>query len=110
MPSDTPPRDPTSPDPASPDSPQRDPTPSRKICEERARLLRRYADAAKLYADRVREMTDLIVAGADHGLHELRSECRSAWDETEQSRLTLYRHEADHQCDRGTRVPCVSDP
>lgn len=97
-------------DPPSSDPPPRDPTSPRQICEERARLLRRYADAAKTYADRVREMTELVTTGREQHLNEVRLNCRAAWDETEKSRLALYRHEADHQCDRGARVTSVIDP
>lgn len=80
------------------------------ICEERARLLRGYADAARNYADRVQEMSERIVSGREVGVSEARLNCRSAWDETEKSRLALYRHEADHQCDRGAQVPSIVDP
>lgn len=79
-----------------------------EICKERARLLHRYAAAAKTYADCVREISELVVSGRE-GVNEARTNCRAAWDETEKSRLELYRHESDHQCDRGARVPSVSD-
>lgn len=93
-------------EPPSSDRPARQ-FPARKhanICEERARLLRGYADGARSYADRVELLRDLIESGSDQGVGEARRNCRAAWDETEQSRLALYRHEADHQCDRSAEI------
>ena len=68
------------------------------ICQERARLLRSYSDAVSDYAKSVSEMTDLVIAGEEARANEVRRTCRTAWDEAEQSRLSLYRHEADHNC------------
>lgn len=78
------------------------------ICEERSRLLRKYSDAASTYAESVREMADLLMAGEDVRAAQTRRFCRVAWDETEKSRLALYRHEADHNCvvsDRVRNIP-----
>ncbi len=80
------------------------------ICAERARLLSDYSNAARGYSESVAEMADLVLSGHDHRLGEARQNCRAAWDETERSRLALYRHEADHQCDRGAEVSSVCDP
>lgn len=101
MPSDPPPSGP----PAGP-LPARDQS---NVCQERARLLRGYADAAKTYADRVQEVSELVTSGREQGLSLVRLHCRAAWEETEKSRLALYRHEADHQCDRGSPVRSVCD-
>lgn len=94
-------------DPPSSDRPARQP-PVRKqanICEERARLLHSYSAAARTYADRVETLSDLIASGSEQSLGDARRNCRTAWDEVEKSRLALYRHEADHQCDRGAEIP-----
>jgi hypothetical protein len=89
MPSDLPPSDPV------------------KTCEERARLLRDYADSASAYANRVREMAALVMSGQEHLVSQVRAGLRVAWDETEKNRLALYRHESDHQCDRGADVSSI---
>jgi len=81
-----------------------------RICGERARLLRDYSSAARGYSERVTEMADIVLSGHEHRLGEARQSCRAAWDETEKSRLALFRHEADHQCDRGAEVPSACDP
>lgn len=94
-------------DPPSSDRPVRQP-PARNqanICEERAILLRGYAAAARTYADRVETLANLIASGSDPGVGDARRNCRRAWEEVEKSRLALYRHEADHQCDRGAEIP-----
>ncbi|HEX5228278.1 MAG TPA: hypothetical protein VFW44_11235 [Bryobacteraceae bacterium] len=101
------PSDPPSSDPPSSDRPPRQ-LPARNeayICEERANLLRGYSAAARSYADKVEALAVLITSGTAQGVSEARRHCRTAWDETEQSRLSLYRHEADHQCDRAPEVP-----
>lgn len=90
MPSDLPPSDPV------------------KTCEERARLLRGYADSATAYANGVREMAALVMSGKEHLVSRVRASLRVAWDETEKNRLALYRHEADHRCDRGAGVSSIS--
>jgi hypothetical protein len=100
--SDLPPSDPAPSDPS--------PRDLAKICEERARLLREYSDAAGVHANRVRELAELVVSGHDQKIGSARLSCRTAWDETEKSRLALYRHEADHECDRRAGVPSVIDP
>ncbi len=79
------------------------------ICQERARLLRKYSDAVSGYAQRVREMADFVMAGEEVRASEARRACRTTWDEAEKSRIALYRHEADHLCDRGAGVPSSCD-
>jgi hypothetical protein len=79
------------------------------ICEERARLLRDYSDAASTYANHVRELTELILSGQEQGVGQVRVNCRASLENAEKSRLALYRHEADHQCDRGAQVPSICD-
>jgi len=68
------------------------------ICQERARLLRKYSDAVSDYAKSVREMADLVMSGEEVRASEARRIGRTRWDAAEQSRLALYRHEADHSC------------
>ena len=75
------------------------------ICEERERLLREHRDRAGVYADCVRLMADSAVSGLEELAGEVRRKCRAAWEETENSRLALYRHEADHLCDRDVPTP-----
>jgi len=68
------------------------------ICQERVRLLEQYRDAVTNYADKVREMTELVIAGRESESSAARRLCRTAWDSAESSRLALSRHEADHAC------------
>ncbi len=68
------------------------------ICQERARLLRKYSDAVNDYAKSVRAMADLVMSGEEVRASEARRICRTGWDGAEQSRLALYRHEVDHSC------------
>ena len=70
------------------------------ICQDRSCLVRAYADAANGYAATVREMTDLVISGQEVRLNEARRICRTAWDLVEKTRVALYRHEADHCCNR----------
>jgi hypothetical protein len=72
-------------------------------------LLRKYSDAVSGYANNVREMADLVMSGEEARANEVRRICRAGWDETEQSRLALYRHEADHSCARAANVPNISE-
>lgn len=90
------------------DQPPSDPPP-RQICEVRARLLREHSHRAGVYADCVRQIADSAASGPEERVWEVRRKCRAAWEEIEQSRLALYRHEADHLCDRGLHVPSVCD-
>jgi len=80
------------------------------ICQERARLLRKFSDAVNSYARSVREMAELVMSGEEVRASEARRACRAGWDEAEQSRLALYRHEADHSCTRVANVPNISEP
>jgi hypothetical protein len=73
---------------------------SSAICQERHRLLKEYHDSAVAYADAVRNMSDVISAGLDSEIQVARRVCRNAWNVVEQARVTLFRHEADHCCDR----------
>jgi hypothetical protein len=54
-------------------------------------------------------MADLVMSGEEARASEVRRSCRIGWDETEQSRLALYRHEADHSCARVANVPNISE-
>jgi hypothetical protein len=73
---------------------------SSAICQERHRLLKMYRESAVAYADAVRNMSDVIGAGLDSEIHVARRVCRNAWNDAEQARVMLLRHEADHCCDR----------
>lgn len=74
-----------------------------EICQERSRLLNDYRETAGKYADVVREMANLAGAGLHSEVGLLRQGCRAAWEKVEKARLALFRHEADHQCDREMR-------
>jgi hypothetical protein len=79
------------------------------ICQERHRLLGEYSNAASEYSSRVREMADFVTSGEEVRANEERRICRTAWDEAERSRLALYRHEADHNCNRSADVRNISE-
>jgi anthranilate/para-aminobenzoate synthase component I len=79
------------------------------ICQERARLLRKYSDDASHYASSVRQMSDLVISGDEVGANVSRRICRTAWDDTEKSRLALYRHEADHNCATSAIIRHISE-
>jgi len=70
-------------------------------CQERLRLLSDYSERARAYAKHVQELADLVSDGLHSEADVLRRRCRAAWDAVEKARIALYRHEADHQCDRG---------
>ena len=72
------------------------------ICQERSRLLRAYLDAVSSYAASVREMADFITSGDEVRAGEARRISRTELEAAEKFRLALYRHEADHGCDRPT--------
>ena len=60
-----------------------------------------YRDSVRRYADAVRTLVDMIsLESSDRG-------CRNAHERTEEARLKLFRHEANHLCDRSdfTSVP-----
>jgi len=71
-----------------------------EVCRERSRLLNVYRETAVKYADAVREMANLAGTGLHSEVTVLRRACRTAWDQAEKVRMSLFRHEADHQCDR----------
>jgi hypothetical protein len=79
------------------------------ICQVRVRLLREYSDAATTYAESVRQMSELAIAGRETESNAARRLCRAAWDAAESSRLALSRHEADHACDRAGESRGVED-
>jgi len=76
-------------------------------CEERRILLSDYSKAARAYADSVGKMTDLAGLGLRPEFDLLRRTCRTAWEASERARLALYRHEANHGCDRSDFAPSV---
>ena len=80
------------------------------ICQDRSRLVREYADAANGYAARVREMADFVISGQEVRINEARRICRAAWDLVEKTRVALYRHEADHCCDRKLKELKAENP
>ena len=75
-----------------------------EICRERRRLLLAFSETACVYAANVREMADLAGAGLHSEVDVLRRRCRVGWENLEKARLALFRHEADHQCDRAERI------
>lgn len=81
-----------------------------EICEERRELLRDYCDAVSTYAQNVRDMAALVIAGEEVRANETRRISRTSWDKAEKSRLALYRHEADHGCTRTAEVRNISEP
>lgn len=69
-------------------------------CAERLRLVHDYSETTRIYADLVREMTGLIGCGLESEVDLLRRSCKIAWDAAERARLALFRHEANHSCNR----------
>lgn len=70
------------------------------MCSERRALLSDYSETARVYADSVRKMTELLGLSLGSEVDLLRRNCRSSWEAAERSRLALSRHEANHGCDR----------
>jgi hypothetical protein len=70
------------------------------ICPERRRLLEDYRDAAVAYSEAVRNLVDTICGEFNADMDLLRGACKRTWDASEQTRLALHRHEANHFCDR----------
>jgi hypothetical protein len=69
-------------------------------CQVRIRLVTDYRETTRAYADLVRKMTDLVGLGLESEVELLRRSCRASWDAAEKARLALFRHEADHSCNR----------
>ncbi len=72
----------------------------RAVCLERLRLIGDYRETTRIYADLVREMSDLVGCGLESEVDLLRRSCRTAWETVERARLALFRHEANHSCNR----------
>jgi hypothetical protein len=70
------------------------------VCQERIRLVADYRETTRIYADFVREMSDLVGLGPESEVDLLRGSCRLAWDAAERGRLALSRHECNHSCNR----------
>ncbi len=70
------------------------------MCQERIRLVTNYRETTRAYADLVRKMTELVGLGIESEVDLLRRSCRLAWEAAEKARLGLWRHEADHSCNR----------
>ena len=70
------------------------------MCSERLRLVTDYRETSRVYADSVRKMSDLAGLGIESEVDLLRRACKVAWEATERARLDLFRHEANHGCDR----------
>ena len=78
-------------------------------CPERLRLVRDYSETTRIYADLVREMTDLVGCGLESEVDLLRRSCKTAWEAVERARLALFRHEVNHSCNRSDfRAPAPS--
>jgi predicted metalloprotease with PDZ domain len=75
------------------------------MCQERIRLVADYRETTRTYADFVRKMTDLIGLGIESEVELLQRSCRLAWEAAEKARLALFRHEANHSCNRGDFLP-----
>jgi len=73
-------------------------------CAERMKLLRAYRDVAAIYAESVNQMVDFVEAGLEPEAQAARRFARSHWETLETLRLALYRHEADHCCDRTSEL------
>ena len=58
------------------------------------------SDAVRSYADMVSNLYSLVGLGLESEVELLQRKCRSAWQAVEQARLALYRHEANHSCNR----------
>lgn len=72
-----------------------------EFCQERLKLLSAYREATKNYAEIVDKLADLAGLGLQSEFDVLRRACRIGWESAEKARLALFRHEADHCCDRG---------
>src|SRR5215813_10357503 len=70
------------------------------LCQERKRLLGDYHDAVKSYYEAVQTLVEMISGAVISDLEFLRCNCRDARERAEQVRITLYRHEINHCCDR----------
>jgi len=70
------------------------------VCPERCRLVSDYRETTRIYADFVRELTDLVAQGLECEVDLLRRSCRMAWEAAEKARLALARHETQHHCHR----------
>jgi len=70
------------------------------MCQERIRLVADYRETTRTYADFVRKMTELVGLGIESEVDLLRRSCKMSWEAAEKARLALFRHEADHSCNR----------
>lgn len=75
-------------------------TPNARACPERLRRVCRLGDAVRSYAEMVGILYDLVGSGLHSEVQTLQRKCRQAWQTVEEERLALYRHEANHGCDR----------
>ena len=77
------------------------------LCAQRRILISDYRQTVRVYADSVGKMTDLVDIGMESEVALLRRLTKNAWEAAEQARLALYRHEANHGCDRPDFVPAA---
>jgi hypothetical protein len=82
---------------------------ARDLRGERHRLLSEYAEAANRYATSVREMAEFVKSGDEVLAGESRRISRVFLEEAEKFRGALYRHEANHCCDRWAGLQNISD-
>jgi hypothetical protein len=75
------------------------------MCRERQRLLHAYGDATRQYSQAVERLVQAIGQGLYSDFDVLRRACRKMHETSEHARMELYRHEADHFCDRNDFVP-----
>lgn len=73
---------------------------SARVCPERLLRVRGLSDAVRTYADVVGKLGDLVGLGLESEVEVLRRKCRYARQVVEEARLALYRHEANHCCNR----------
>ncbi len=77
------------------------------LCSERERLLDDYDSSVKTYSARVSELVNKAKGALEDDLNLVRRNCRLAWEQAEQARLLLARHEANHFCDRPELLKCT---
>ncbi len=71
-----------------------------RLCPERLLRVRTLSDAVRNYSDIVSKLHDLVGQGLHSETQVLQRQCRSVWQMVEVARLALYRHEANHCCNR----------
>ena len=68
------------------------------ICQVRLEKMRLFSDNLRAYTELVARGMNLIEGGLESELDLLRRQWRTAWADSEEARIALYRHELDHSC------------